>query len=89
MALQRPLAEPLVDLVSGRLCVLGHPIRVRLIDRVDRLGEAHVQVLADELAANAAEHLQASRGTVASGDSGAPPGRAGDCTRWPTAIRSR
>lgn len=62
MALQRPLGDPLVDLVARPLRVLGQPVRVRLIDRLDRLGEAHVQALADELEAsqqNASKHLGA------------------------------
>lgn len=62
MALQRPLVDPLVDLVAGRRRVLGQPVRVRLIDRLDRRGEANVQALADELEAsqqNASKHLGA------------------------------
>jgi len=61
-ALSRPLADPLVELVAGRLRVLGQPVRVRLIDRLDWLGAAHVQALADELAAtqqNTSKHLGA------------------------------
>lgn len=60
MALSRPLAEPLVDLVAGRFRLLGQPVRVRLIERLDRLGEAHVQDLADDLAVtqqNTSKHL--------------------------------
>lgn len=62
MALGRPLADPLVELVAGRMRVLGQPVRVRLVDRLERLGEAHVQALADELAAtqqNTSKHLGA------------------------------
>jgi len=60
MALARPLADPLVELVAGRFRVLGQPVRVRLLDRLEELGEAHVQALADELAAtqqNTSKHL--------------------------------
>lgn len=62
MALARPLADPLVDLVAGRLRMLGQPVRARLLDRLDLEGEAHVQTLADELAAtqqNTSKHLGA------------------------------
>lgn len=60
MALSRPLGDPLVELVATRLRVLGQPMRVRIIDRLDRVGEARVQALADELEAtqqNASKHL--------------------------------
>lgn len=62
MALARPLADPLVDMVARRLRVLGQPIRVRLLDRLEHGGETHVQALADELAAtqqNTSKHLGA------------------------------
>lgn len=58
----RPISDPLVELVARRLRVLGQPVRVRLVDRVERLGEVHVQALADELAAtqqNTSKHLGA------------------------------
>lgn len=51
-----------VNLIASRLRVLGQPLRVRLIDHLDRSGEAHVQALADELAAtqqNTSKHLGA------------------------------
>lgn len=60
--LSRPLADPLVELVATRFRVLGHPVRISLIERLDRLGEAHVQALADEFSAtqqNTAKHLSA------------------------------
>lgn len=62
VALSRPLSYPLVDLVAARLRLLGQPVRVRLIERFDRLGEAHVQQLADELGEtqqNMSKHLAA------------------------------
>ena len=62
MTLSRPLADSLVELVAARFRALGQPVRVQLIDRIDQLGEAHVQVLADELAAtqqNTSKHLGA------------------------------
>lgn len=51
MSVARPIPAPLVELVARRLRVLGQPVRVRLVDRLERLGETHVQALADELAA--------------------------------------
>lgn len=62
LGLSRPLSDPIVELVAARLRLLGQPVRVRLIDRLDRVGEAHVQQLADELGAtqqNASKHLTA------------------------------
>lgn len=62
MALARPLADPLGELVAARLRVLGQPVRVRLIDQLERSGEIHVQALADELATtqqNTSKHLVA------------------------------
>lgn len=62
MTLVRPLPDPLVELVAARFRVLGQPIRVRLLERLELLGEAHVQALADELAAtqqNTSKHLGA------------------------------
>lgn len=62
MALARPLSDPLVDLVAARLRVLGQPARLRIIERLDRVGEAQVQGLADELGAtqqNMSKHLGA------------------------------
>lgn len=62
MALSRPLADPLIEIVAMRFRMLGQPVRIRLLDRLDRVGEAHVQWLADELAAtqqNTSKHLGA------------------------------
>lgn len=62
MSLSRPLADPLVELVAQRFRVLGQPMRVHLLERLDLFGEAHVQVLADELAVsqqNTSKHLGA------------------------------
>jgi len=50
----------LVDLVAHRFRVLGHPVRLRLIDLIDRRGEANVQALADHVSTtqqNASRHL--------------------------------
>lgn len=52
----------MIDLVATRLRVLGQPMRVRIVDRLDRLGKTHVQALADALAAtqqNTSKHLVA------------------------------
>lgn len=62
MTLARPISDPLVDLVARRLRVLGQPIRLRLVDQLDRIGEANVQTLADEIVAtqqNTSKHLGA------------------------------
>lgn len=62
MPLSRPLPDPLIELVATRMRVLGQPVRLRLIDRLEHLGEANVQALADELEAsqqNASKHLGA------------------------------
>ncbi len=56
----RPLPDPLVELVAHRFHVLGQPVRVRLLDALERRGEANVQTLADELSAtqqNVSRHL--------------------------------
>lgn len=37
----RPIPDPLVELVARRLWILGQPVRVRLVDRLERLGEMH------------------------------------------------
>lgn len=70
MALARPLPDPLVELVARQLRVLGQPVRVRLIERLDEVGETNVQTLADEMLVtqqNASKHLGAlwSAGIVA------------------------
>lgn len=62
MTLARPLVDPLVDLVASRLQTLGQPVRVRLLDRLELGGDAHVQALADALGAtqqNTSKHLGA------------------------------
>lgn len=49
-----------MDLVARRLQLLGQPLRIRLIDALDRLGEMSVQALADEIVTtqqNASNHL--------------------------------
>ncbi len=60
MALARPVADPLVELIASRLRVLGQPMRIRLIDHLDLHGETTVQALADEFGAtqqNMSKHL--------------------------------
>jgi DNA-binding transcriptional ArsR family regulator len=55
-----PLPADLVELVAGRLAVLGDPMRVRLLDALRRSGEASVRELAEVSGAgyaNAAKHL--------------------------------
>jgi len=48
----RPLPGVLVELVAHRLRVLGQPMRVRLLDELERRSEANVHTLADELSAS-------------------------------------
>jgi ArsR family transcriptional regulator len=58
--LPRPLPDPVVDSVSRRFRALGQPLRVRLVDHLDRHGESTVQTLADALGTsqqNASRHL--------------------------------
>lgn len=60
MTLARPLADPLVELTASRLRVLGQPVRIRLVDLLDELGETHVQALAvhlDTTQQNTSKHL--------------------------------
>lgn len=59
MPLPRPIPDPLVELIAHRLRVLGQPLRIKLLDRLQS-GEASVQELADELDAlpqNVSQHL--------------------------------
>lgn len=60
MFLPRPIPDALAELIAARLRVLGQPLRVRLIDRLDRAGEASVQAIANEVgvtAYNASQQL--------------------------------
>jgi DNA-binding transcriptional ArsR family regulator len=43
-----PLSEPLVDVLSERMALLGHPSRIRILDAL-RDGERNVQSIADAL----------------------------------------
>jgi DNA-binding transcriptional ArsR family regulator len=54
------MPDLLVELVAHRFRVLGQPMRVRLIEELERRGQANVQALADELSTtqqNASRHL--------------------------------
>lgn len=60
MPLPRPIPDPLGELIARRLQVLGQPLRIRLIDQLERHGEVSVQALADEAGVsvhNASQHL--------------------------------
>jgi DNA-binding transcriptional ArsR family regulator len=60
LRVNRPLADPLVELLAERFHALGQPLRIKLIDVLDERGEATVQELADALAAhqqNVSKHL--------------------------------
>jgi ArsR family transcriptional regulator len=56
----RPLPDPLVELIARRFRVIGEPMRIRLLDRLQD-GEATVHDLGDGLGAsqqNVSKHLQ-------------------------------
>lgn len=58
--LPRPIPEPVVERTAERLRVLGQPIRIRVVERLEARGEMSVQALADELNAtqqNISRHL--------------------------------
>jgi DNA-binding transcriptional ArsR family regulator len=59
MALPHPLSSELADLIARRFKLLGEPMRVRLLDRLQR-GEASVQELAAAVGTtqqNVSKHL--------------------------------
>jgi DNA-binding transcriptional ArsR family regulator len=59
MALPRPLPDQVIELLAERLHLFAQPLRLRLIDRLER-ESATVQELADELGAaqqNVSQHL--------------------------------
>lgn len=47
--LSRPISTSASELVSHYLAAVGQPVRVRLLDALDRRAEAPVGVLADDL----------------------------------------
>jgi DNA-binding transcriptional ArsR family regulator len=49
VALPRPIPEGLLEPLAGRLRVLGEPLRIRLVELLDREGELSVGELAGEL----------------------------------------
>ncbi|MGI8930356.1 MAG: ArsR/SmtB family transcription factor [Candidatus Limnocylindria bacterium] len=57
----RPIPAPLIELIGGRLRLLALPLRIRLVDHLDRQGETNVQGLVDHLDAtqqNVSRHLR-------------------------------
>jgi DNA-binding transcriptional ArsR family regulator len=59
MALPHPLSSELAELIARRFKVLGEPMRIRLLDRLQR-GEASVQELAAAVGTtqqNVSKHL--------------------------------
>ncbi len=60
-SISRPLPNQLVELIAARLRLVGQPLRIRMLDHLERNGEREVQQLADELDAPTAKHLKASR----------------------------
>ena len=60
MPLARPLPTVVAELIAYRLRVLGHPLRIRILDELERRREVSVQQLADGLDAsqqNTSRHL--------------------------------
>jgi DNA-binding transcriptional ArsR family regulator len=60
MSLPRPITEAVAERVGRRLEVLAHPVRIRLVDALDRGGEVSVSSLADEVGVSvydASQHL--------------------------------
>lgn len=51
LLIARPLPLALIEMISHRLQLLGQPLRIRVIDHLERHGEVNVQGLADALAA--------------------------------------
>jgi DNA-binding transcriptional ArsR family regulator len=59
-SIPRPLPDLLVELIAHRFRALGQPLRIHLIDLLQRDGEASVQAVADGLSTtqqNASRHL--------------------------------
>ncbi len=62
--LERPVSLLVAEAIADRLHVLGQPVRVRLIDRLDEDGERTVGALAlalDERLHNVSQHLAVLR----------------------------
>lgn len=60
-SISRPLPDQLVELIA-RLRLVGQPLRIRMLDHLERNGEREAQQLADELDAlqqNISKHLAA------------------------------
>ena len=58
--LPHPLSDELVELISDRMGLLGHPTRIRILDQL-REGEHNVQAIADAMATtqqNVSGHLR-------------------------------
>lgn len=59
-SLVRPITPPVAEAIAERLRILGQPVRVRLVDRLDHEGERTVGALAeslDETLHNVSQHL--------------------------------
>jgi len=64
LGLPTPLSDELVQLLSDRMALLGHPTRIRVLDEL-RGGERKVQSIADALTTtqqNVSGHLRLLRG---------------------------
>jgi hypothetical protein len=81
MSLPRPIPDALAELIAYRLRVLGQPVRIQLLDHLERDGEASVRALADEVGItpyNASQQLGVLRQT-ASWSAASPPGAVPPC----------
>lgn len=60
-SLPRPIPDHVVELIGDRLRLLALPLRIQIIDHLDRDGETNVQELTERLAAsqqNVSRHLR-------------------------------
>jgi len=60
VSLPRPVTEAVAERVGRRLDVLAHPVRIRLVDALDRGGEVSVSQLARQVGVSvydASQHL--------------------------------
>lgn len=60
-AVAEPIPDPLIEPIGARLRLLALPLRIRIIDHLDRHGETNVQALTDHLGAtqqNVSRHLR-------------------------------
>jgi len=62
MAVPRPISEPTAQVIAAHLQAIGQPVRIRLLDQLERAGEQSVGGLAralDQSPYNTSQHLAA------------------------------